>query len=169
MTADVLRVIAGGILALVSSYIGYLVKKSYGDKVTFFKDMTEFVESLKRDMTFLRTPITTFCDIYVKDKKGKAAELIREYSTELKLKGKFDREVDKWDFAHLKRDEKEELICFFSTLGKTPIGEQLSLLEKSRDGFRSREQMASEELKKKGNMYFKLFALLGVALMVILW
>ncbi len=166
---EVLPVIAGGILAVISSYVGLLVKRGYKDKVVFYKDMVSFTESFKRDMSFLKTPLLDFCSSYLKDKKSKVAELLGEYTTELRLKGKFERDSSKWDFAHLSREEKEELILFFNTLGKTSYNEQQSFLDKSESIFLSRVKKCEDDYKKKGNMYFKLFVLLGIALMVILW
>ena len=86
---------------------------------------------------------------------------------ELKRVGQFSRDIEKWEVAHLKKDEKQELLAFLSELGKSPTGEQISLAEKCGESFRARLIKAQELEKKKGNMYFKLFVLLGVALMVI--
>lgn len=165
---EIARLVAGGILALVSAYLGYMVKSTFKEKVNFYKDMTALCDSFKRELSFSKPTLTAFLTGHIKDKKGKSADLVCEYLTALKEKGKFEKDLDKWDFAHLKRDEKQELLFFFNGLGTTALKEQLSHLDKCEMTFKSRQAQKEDELKKKGNMYFKLFVLFGIALLVIL-
>lgn len=166
-TGDFLRLIAGGILALVSSYIGILVKRGYKENTALYKDLVEFVDLFKRELSYQKPTLIDFCTNFSQGKKSKIAILLEEYVAELKRVGQFSRDIEKWEVAHLKKDEKQELLAFLSELGKSPTGEQISLAEKCGESFRARLIKAQELEKKKGNMYFKLFVLLGVALMVI--
>lgn len=159
---------AGGLLALVCSYIGILVKNGYKENTILYKDLTEFCDSFKRELTYQKTAVIDFCTNFAVGRKGKIKGLLDEYVDELKREGQFSRDSEKWTLAHLKKDEKQEVINFLSGLGKTPQNEQISFVEKSGELFKSRRTMAEEKEKKKGNMFFKLFVLLGVALMVIL-
>ena len=165
--SDFLRLIAGGLLALVSSYIGILVKNGYKEKTRIYKDLVLFTEEFKRDLSFQKTALTDFCTSFADGKKSKIKELLQEYVDELKKAGQFSRDADKWSLAHLKKDEKEEVLTFLNGLGKTPTAEQISFVERSGERFKERLKQAEENEKKKGNMFFKLFVLLGIALMVI--
>ena len=165
-TADFLRLIAGGILALVSSYIGLLVKKGYKENTAIYKGLKEFCDQFKTELTYEKTAVIDFCGKFSKGQRD-VTDLINEYTASLQKEGQFQRDVEKWELAHLKREEKQEIVTFFNGLGKSPTKEQLAFVEKYGELFNSRLANAIEQEKKRGNMYFKLFVLLGVALMVI--
>ncbi|MBO7222473.1 MAG: stage III sporulation protein AB [Clostridia bacterium] len=165
-TADFLRLIAGGILALVSSYIGLLFKKGYKENTAIYKGLKEFCDQFKTELTYEKTAVIDFCSKFSKGQRG-VTDLINEYTASLQKEGQFHRDVENWELAHLKDDEKQEIVTFFNGLGKSPTKEQLAFVEKYGELFKSRLANAIEQEKKKGNMYFKLFVLLGVALMVI--
>ena len=93
--------------------------------------------------------------------------MLDQYIADLQKEGKFSRDVENWTIAHLKKEEKSEVLTFLNGLGKTPTKEQISFVEKGEEIFKARLKNAEENEKKKGNMFFKLFVLLGVALMVI--
>ena len=166
-TADFLRLIAGGILALVSSYIGLLIKNGYKENTAIDKGLCEFCDSFKRELTFEKTAVIDFCRKFSEGQKGKITNLINEYTESLQREGQFKRDVNKWDIAHLKSEDKQDIVTFFNGLGKSPTKEQVAFVEKYGELFKSRLANATEQEKKKGGMYFKLFVLLGVALMVI--
>ena len=167
-TSDFLRLIAGGILALVCSYIGILIKRGYSENTKLYKDLVDFCDAFKRELTFQKSALIDFCNKFCDGRKGDIVDLIQEYIKDLQSVGQFVRDAEKWTVAHLKKEEKQEIIDFLSGLGKSPTVEQLSLVDKSCQLFQSRQKIALDNEKKKGNMFFKLLVLLGIALMVIL-
>ena len=152
---------------MVCSYIGVLVKNGYKENTKLYKDLVQFCDNFKQELSYQKTALIDFCVGFSKEKKSKIADLLDEYVNELKKEGVFSKNVDDWNIAHLKRGEKQDLLTFLGGLGKTPTNEQISFVEKSAEMFKSRLRNAEEEEKKKGNMFFKLFVLLGIALMVI--
>jgi stage III sporulation protein AB len=167
--SDILRVIAGGILALISAYIGLLIKRGYSEKVQFYKGIVEFLGELRMDLAIMQTPLTQFVDNFVAGRKGKSVDLLKEYVADLKDKGRFVRDLERWDCAHLSRVEKEEVLHLFQSLGKTDLKEQKALVDNYERGMQDRQKKAADNLKKKGSTYFKLLVLLGIAIMVVLW
>ena len=166
-TGDFLRLIAGGILALVSSYIGFMVKNGYKENTKLMKDLVFFCDEFKRELSYQKTSVIDFCNKFKKNKKSKICDLLEEFVSQLESAGQFSKDIDKWNLAHLKTQEKQEILTFFNGLGKTPTNEQISFVEKSGALFKERQKQGEENEKKKGNMFFKLFVLLGVAIMVI--
>ena len=128
----------------------------------------DFCDAFKRELTFQKSALIDFCNKFCDGRKGDIVELIQEYIKDLQSAGQFVRDAEKWTVAHLKKEEKQEIIDFLSGLGKSPTVEQLSLVDKSCQLFQSRQKIALDNEKKKGNMFFKLLVLLGIALMVIL-
>ena len=166
-TGDFLRLIAGGILALVSSYIGFMVKNGYKENTKLMKDLVCFCDEFKRELSYQKTSVIDFCNIFKEGKKSKICPLLEEFVSQLEREGRFSKDIDKWNLAHLKNNQKQEVLTFLNGLGKTPTIEQISFVEKSGALFKERLCQAEENEKKKGNMFFKLFVLLGVAIMVI--
>jgi stage III sporulation protein AB len=166
-TGDFLRLIAGGILALVSSYIGVIVKNGYRENTKLIKDLVLFCEEFKRELSYQKTSVIDFCNKFKEGKKSKISDLIEEYVKQLESVGQFSMDIDKWNLAHLKNSEKQEVLAFLNGLGKSPTEEQISFVERNCALFKDRQKQAEENEKKKGNMFFKLFVLLGVAIMVI--
>lgn len=48
--SEILRLVAGGLLALIACYIGVLIKRRYAKRVTFFKSACEFSSCLATEL-----------------------------------------------------------------------------------------------------------------------
>ena len=166
-TSDFLRLIAGGIIALVSSYVGILVKNGYKDNTKLYKDLIEFCDLYKGELSYEKATLIDIISRFCANKKGKTADIFKEYAKDMQSSGQFFRDVEKWNVAHLKKEQKQEILDFLNGLGKSGTTEQMSFVNKHLESFSKRKKQAEEDEKKKGNMFFKLFVLLGIALMVI--
>lgn len=49
--SEILRLVAGGLLALIACYIGVLIKRRYAKRVTFFKSACEFSSCLATELS----------------------------------------------------------------------------------------------------------------------
>lgn len=161
---DVLRLIAGGILAVISSYIGLMFKNRYKAREKFYSDAKNFAEILKRDVGLFEKPMPEIIKDYLPSAGAEFAELLNTYSVNIK-----EQNVD---FSHLEKvrlkdGEIKDLERFFSALGKSALNEQLNLISAFYNTCDERYKVCKEETKRLGGMYFKLFVLLGVALMII--
>lgn len=164
---DAVRLIAGGLLALISSYVGLQIKRRYAEREKFYADMTEFCAVLKSDVGYTKKPLPAVISDFCEGRKGECAALLTAYVAELKTKGTFKRDVKEWDVAHLKLEEKKSLLNFLNGLGKTALAEQLALGAKGEAEFGAAREKCVEETKRLGGMYFKLLVLLGIALLII--
>lgn len=55
--SEILRLVAGGLLALIACYIGVLIKRRYAKRVTFFKSACEFSSCLATELSLKKTPM----------------------------------------------------------------------------------------------------------------
>ena len=147
MTADILRLVAGGLLALVCCYAGVLIKRHYADR---------------------ETTLPVLIAGFSEGKKGAFPEMLGRFAGALSLAGgQQGAAVSAADSLKLKPDEKKEMKEFLSALGRTALDDQLSSASHWKEVFAAKRSKCAEETKRLGGMYFKLAVLLGIALIVL--
>ncbi len=152
---------------MVCAYIGVMIKRRYQIRERFYSDAAEFTSVVSTQLGFKKTPLPEVLLSFSAGRKGEFVDMLSEYMTVMSQKGEFVRDPEKWEIAHLKIEEKKEIIKFLSSLGKTSLSEQLSLLATSGKEFENKKAKCAEESKRLGGMYFKLLVLLGLAVLLI--
>ncbi|MCQ2603006.1 MAG: stage III sporulation protein AB, partial [Clostridia bacterium] len=122
---DVLRLIAGGILAVISSYIGLIIKNRYKSREKFYFDAKNFAEILKRDIGFYEKSLPDIVKEFLPSASAEFAELLNVYLGTIKAQNT--------DFSHLEKTrlkpaEISDFERFFSALGKSAQYEQMTLV-----------------------------------------
>lgn len=169
MTADILRLIAGGLLALICCYAGVLIKRHYADRERFYTDAEAFAAYVGAELGFRKTPLPAVIGGFTEGKKGAFAEMLKKFGAGLSLGGVQDGAArSAAENARLKPDEKKKLCEFLSSLGKTALSDQLEGAAYWKNEFAAKRAKCAEETKRLGGMYFKLAVLAGIALMVLL-
>ncbi len=163
---DVLRLVGGGLLALVACYVGVLVKRRYKNRVAFFKSACEFLSCASTELGMKKTPMPQIAQKFLQSRDGSFERTIAKWMDVARGGKIFDFECV--EAPELKTEEKKQIASFFSSLGKTDLNDQLSLVAYYKNVFEQKRKTCEEESKKLGNMYFKLCALLGLALMLVL-
>lgn len=164
MKSEILRLIAGGLLALICCYIGLLIKRRYASRVTFFKSASAFCIMLSDELSMRKTPIPVVCDKFTAGRRGVFEDLLCEWARSVKL-GK-NADFDKYKL--LKNDETKDIATFLNMLGKTDLKDQLAHVEHYKEAFDRKTTECESQSKKQGAMYFKLCVLLGIAIILIL-
>lgn len=165
--SDVLRLIAGGLLALICCYAGVLIKKHYKEREQFYRDAKDFTVHLASDLSFKKTPLPVSVDSFSAGKKGAFCKLLGDFIAGLRSGGGLKQDIDVHG-VKLKPDEKKQLVEFFGDLGKTSLSDQLDVIGRAEKSFEQKRAKCAEESVRLGGMYFKLAVLLGIALIVIL-
>lgn len=164
--SEILRLIAGGLLALIACYIGVLVKRRYAKRVTFFKSACEFSSCLATELSLKKTPMPEIAAKFLQGRAGEFESCVECWINLAKSGGIYS--FENANVSILKTDEKKQLVSFFSMLGKTDLNDQLSHAGYYKNLFEQKQKTCIEENKKLGNMYFKLCVLAGIAIMLIL-
>lgn len=164
MTAEIARLIAGGLLALICCYIGVLIKKKYTARVRFFKSATEFCSMLDDELSMRKTPIP---EVITKFLDGRAGDFESYITHRCNLSRGRNVDAD-YKCRLLKNDEAKDMDTFLSMLGKTDLKDQLSHVAHYEKVFEKKTEECSEQSKKNGSMYFKLCVLCGLAIILIL-
>jgi hypothetical protein len=92
-TSDFLRLIAGGIIALVSSYVGLLVKNGYKDNTKLYKDLIEFCDLYKGELSYEKATLIDIISRFCASKKGKTADIFKEYAKDMQSSEQFSRDA----------------------------------------------------------------------------
>lgn len=156
---EILRLVAGGLIALVCAYVGVIVKKRYKNRQKFFEDARDYFAFFEREITSFKTPMPTVNDEFTKAKGGEFANFLKEY---------FEKPPKKKSIAILKNDERIMLEEALGGLGKSAYDEQLKYLKRWQGEYSKIAEKAAAENKKYGGMYFKLCVLLGIAVIILL-
>lgn len=164
MKSEILRLIAGGLLALICCYIGLLIKRRYASRVTFFKSASAFCIMLSDELSMRKTPIPAVVSKFTAGRKGVFEDLLCEWAQNAKL-GK-NSDFDKYKL--LKNDETKDVATFLDTLGKTDLRDQIAHVKHYKEAFDRKTTECETQSKKQGSMYFKLCVLLGIAIILIL-
>lgn len=165
---SVLRIIAGGLFALIASYIGLLIKRKYRDRAAFYKSACQYVSALQSELAHSKISIPEFAKRFVGGREGAFEKLLVDSIARLKDGKGYDELFKESDARLLKEDERKEMISFLSSSGKSSLDDQLASLAHYAAIFQDRYKKCEEDSKKLGGMYFKLFVLLGLAIILIL-
>lgn len=165
---DVLRLIAGGLLALISCYGGVLIKKKYKERETFFSRAEAFASVLSTEIGLHKTPIPDVVSKFATSQKEKFDVFLVSSLQQMREGAGVQELIEKCDVSILKKDEKNEICTFLSSLGKTALDDQMTIAKAYEKIFDDKKKKCANESKQFGNMYFKLSVLLGLALILIL-
>jgi len=165
--SSVLRLIAGGLLALICCYIGVLIKKRYKSRAQFYKSAGEYAEFMRSELTLAKTPIPEISQKFLAGRSGDFEKTLSECSG-LCRQGKGAEAFDNVGIPILKAAEKKEVIAFLGESGKNSLEDELRFVNYHLENFQKKQKKCEEESKKMGGMYFKLLVLLGIAIMLIL-
>jgi stage III sporulation protein AB len=165
---EIIRLIAGGILAMICSYIGVMIKRSYKNRELFYKEASQFAGSLAAELSFKKTPMPDAVEEFVKEKQSPFTDLLRSRLTAMRM-GKLRSPIDEkmLHAVRLKKEECGELEDFFNELGKASLDEELAAVRRAESRFNAKHEECAGETKRLGGMYFKLLVLLGIALIFI--
>ncbi|MCM1306719.1 MAG: hypothetical protein NC037_05755 [Bacteroides sp.] len=166
--SDILRLIAGGLLALICCYIGLLIKRRYRDRVIFYKSACEYVREMSSELTLNKTPIPDIAKKFAAGRSGEFENVLTE-CTAITRDGKgFEYALENVKIAKLKANEKKEIIAFLCGSGKNALSDQMAFVTYHKDVFEQKLKKCEDDSKKLGGMYFKLCVLLGIAILLIL-
>lgn len=165
--SEILRLIAGGLLALVACYIGVLIKRRYAQRHSFYRSACDFSKRLSAELSTLKTPVPEVVRAFLNTKGGVFESVLQKW---LESASGFDDKFKEYvmKITLLKADEKQELKAFFEPLGRSVLQEQLAHIGYFQGVFEKHAAACEAESKRLGGMYFKLCVLLGLALLLLL-
>lgn len=163
--SGILRLIAGGLLAMICCYFGLLIKRKYKVRVATYRAAADYARTLKSELTTKKTPIPDIAAEFCKGRSGEFESALQECVNRQK---NGSANLDGVSIKCLKPAENKELVGCLGGFGGSTLQEQIALAERLEKLAADRSEQCAKECDKLGNMYFKLSVLLGLAIIVAL-
>lgn len=160
-----LRLVAGGLLALVCCYIGLLIKRRYRDRENVYRSALSFARTLKSELSSKKTPIPTVAAEFCAGSKGEFESALSECVSRMQMG---NRDMSGIEIKCLKAEDGKKLVACLKDFGGSELSEQIALANRLEELAASRAEECAKDTKRLGNMYFRLLALLGLAIILIL-
>lgn len=163
-----LSVLSGALLMAASSLIGIAIKRIFRVRYAYFSDVVDFLNLYKREISSLQTPLKDVIKTFVSSSKGAFSDSLQKFADGLPAGYKNVEEVQK-TIKNVMIKEKDSLLvaAFLHSLGKSNLENEITNTVRYLDVFNEKKSKSAIELNKKGEMYYKLFVVLGVTLMLI--
>lgn len=148
------------ILILIGTfcYIGYSIMSYFKNRKSFFNDLVSFCKSYISEIKFSKENISKIIEKFYTSYKMPFKNFLLHYNqNKLIMKSNF-----------LNNHELCEIKNFFDQLGSKDINGELLHINNYLTTFEKFSQSASQDLDKKGKLYFKLILILGALLLLII-
>lgn len=144
-----LKWIVSLVVIMCSIYIGAYLKKLYKRRSEFYSDYEGFIGFCYEKISTMLTPIDKLKNDFLCNKDFK-----------LYLRGE--------RVEILSKREKDELNFVVSGLGHSDCENTLEVLSREREKAHALKGKADEEIKKKGDLCFKLSIIIGLAIALVI-
>ncbi len=144
-----LKWIVSFIVIICSIYIGVYLKKIYKRRSEFYSDYERFIGYCYERISSALTPI---------DEIKKSFHCNKDFR--MYLSG------DRIDI--ISKKEKAEIDSVVHSIGRSDCENTLTLLSRTRENALLLKEKSNEEIKKKGDLYFKLSIILGFAIALVI-
>ena len=157
-----------------STSIGFLLSKSFSDRVKELRELANLINILQNKIKFTKVPLkealTEISNIETNSQISKvfskAGEKIKTEKTEIAWQEALNEERI---FLNLKNEDIELIKSLGNTLGKTDIEGQMSGINQFENILNMQIKKAEEECSKNSKMYKSLGTIIGLAIVIILF
>ena len=163
-----IELLAGGILFLCCTYTGIGIRAYYRNRKELYSQYAGFLEHLKEDIGFRKTPLAQSTAEYCQGKKGAFIDMLASYRKMLE-EGRVSRtDFDKLACSpYLDKQGRREFAEVFYGLGKVDEYTQTENLQKARAAVEGKLQYYKKKYDTTGTLAFKLGVVLGIAAMIL--
>lgn len=157
-----------------STSIGFLLSRSYSNRVRELKAFSKLVNIVKSKIEFTQKPLAEiFEETYLVEKNLKISKIF--YISAKKIESKNIK--DAWNeaiseekfFWDLKKEDIALIRTFGNMLGKTDVEGQVSEINQFKELLNSQISMAEEENSKSSKMYKSLGTIVGLGIIILLY
>lgn len=160
--------ILGGVLFFCLAYIGIGIRAYYARRKELYCDCIEYIDYLKENIGFLKTPLKELSLNFCKEKKGEWAKLLNKYIALLEKGSITSEKIDKLvSSPYIDKERQAVFSQFFSELGKVDCDTQLEQLQRVKASLIPVKDYYGKKYRTTGVLAYRLGILLGIAVMVI--
>lgn len=157
-----IKILAGVMLLISGMLTGTFLGNKYKKRRNFFNDFLSFSQALCTDITFLQKPLPQILNGF--NCKSDFNRCLRDFGDNIENPDDINLSV----YNYLKQDEKNLLINFFCSLGKSDCETQLEIINKSAAQAETIYKDCTAEQKKYVPLYAKLGFFAGAVIFIII-
>ena len=160
-----------------STSIGFLLSKSYGDRVKELKTLSNLINVLQNKIKFTHKPLSSIFEEISQIPQNQKEHGISKIFFKSTKKIETRKLEDAWNdaiseerfFLNLKNEDIELIKSLGTLLGKTDIEGQMSEIEQFKMMLETQIKIAEEEKNKNSKIYKSLGTIIGLAIVIVLF
>ncbi len=156
-----------GALMFICIFIGYIISLKYSRRAKFFKTIVMLCQKLNVEINFSRERLKALFLSFDEKTQKQLASLDKNYIEYLENNSQLTEENLFKGITFLKQNEKDLLLLFFKSLGRSDLASQSQELSNYEKRFTEFSELSSSENKKFGSLSIKLGIIAGLVVVVL--
>lgn len=153
----------------ICTYVGYLFSVKYTKRKKFFSALISFADKLSLEINFSRERLKVLVENFDEKQRKDLLGVDVAFLDFLEKKSELSSEVMFKKAEVLKTDEKDAILLFFKTLGRSDVENQTKEINTFVSKFSQMKAICEEEQKKYGSLSLKLGVVAGLFCAVIMF
>ncbi len=148
-------------------FIGLKISQYYKKRKKFFNSLCSYCDNLKISISYSQEKLNNITQKFIKEQQDEFAKLLKDFEFFIQNKISENEFRNCKELYFLNKDEKEDIMCFFCSLGNMAKDEEIEKIEISTLKFQNYYKKVSDDYKKFSSLYLKLFIVIGLAVVII--
>ena len=163
-----LKYILMAILFIVALSLGAIFSTKYRKRANFFKALVHVCQKLKVEIAFSRERLKNLLNAIDDKTKAQLCGLTENYLSFIDQESPLDKDALFKNISFLKDDEKDLILLFFKSLGRSDVESQSKEIKNFESRFSDIVSQTTAENKKYGSLSMKLGIVAGLAAVILL-
>lgn len=163
-----ITLVLGGVLFICCAYVGTGIKLYYGKRSELYGQCIAYIDYMKENIGFLKTPLVSATRSFCEGKKGEFIKILQQYCNLLE-RGQLNKVncAKLVNTPYIDRERQILLSEFIFGLGKVDCETQIDNLSKARAALAVPKDYYDKKYKTSGTLAYKLGIVAGIAAMII--
>ena len=157
------------VLFLTCIFVGFIISQKYRKRANFFKALVLVCQKLNVEISYSREKLKNLLSNFDSQTKSSLCGITENYLGFIDKEAPLDKSTLFKGIIFLKEDEKDAILLFFKTLGRSDVESQSKELKNFEKRFEEYVSSTTLDNKKYGSMSIKLGVMAGLAVAIILF
>lgn len=155
------------LIAGVCIFVGYMFSKKYRQRAHFFQALVMLCQKFDVEINFSRERLKKIFETLDIKQKSKLCGLVENFISFIEQENSLEKETLFKGINFLKEEEKDVILMFFKTLGRSDVDSQSKEAKNYLFRFENLSTLANNENKKYGSLSIKLGIIAGLFIVVL--
>ncbi len=162
-----MRYILLSILVFLSVFIGYLFSKKYRNRKNFFQALVLLCNKFDIEINYSRERVKNIFDSLDEKIKINLYGMDNNFLSFINKENNLDKHSLFKNITFLKEEEKDVILLFFKSLGRSDVDSQSKEIKNFKLKFENLSSTSNNENKKYGSLSIKLGIIFGLLIIVL--